>query len=158
LYVEATASERRVRQSVPTTLLHGVLRALKPDTSMATNMIPLRNVVRGFALVAVTSIALACSNSKSSGSSPTDTGVFLNFCQLPQSCKDIAQACMPKDDGSKGTIHDCHLTGHETGTQSACDAVHDKCVQTCNAAPAFSDGPVEDLSAPCRADAGGSSP
>jgi hypothetical protein len=28
--------------------------------------------------------------------------------------------------------------------------VHAMCLSTCNSAPALSDGPVEDLSAPCR--------
>jgi len=121
------------------------------------NMPSLRSRLRVLAGIAVTLLAVACSNSKPAGTStPMDTG-FMDYCLLPQSCKDIAQACMPKDDGSKGTIHDCHITGHETGTQAACSAVHDKCVQTCNAAPAFSDGPVEDLSAGCHDSGAGSS-
>jgi hypothetical protein len=117
---------------------------------------------RGFTVVAVVTLAAACSSSKSSGPTggtggTSDTGEFLDYCQLPQSCKDIAQACMPKDDGSKGTVHDCHLLGHETGDKTMCDAQHDKCVQTCTAAPPLSPDPPEDLSAPCRADASTSS-
>jgi hypothetical protein len=97
--------------------------------------------------------AAGCSSDSKKGGdagAPLGNGEFQDFCHLPQSCRDIAQACMPKDDGSKGTIHDCHLTGHETGTDSACSKVHDNCVATCTAAPALSDGPVEDLAAGCH--------
>jgi hypothetical protein len=113
-------------------------------------MTKLRSLVRGFAAVAVTAMAVACSNTKSGSTTSPDTGQYKNYCDLPQSCKDIAQACMPKDDGSPGTVHDCHLAGHEQGDKSVCDAKHDLCVQTCDAKPAFTDGPVEDLSAPCH--------
>jgi hypothetical protein len=114
----------------------------------------LGGLLRGLFVTATFAVAFACSNSKSTGAKDagltTGSGGFMNFCELPKQCQDIAQACMPKDDGSKGTVHDCHLTGHETGTLAACSAVYDKCIKACNAAPALSDGPVEDLSAPCR--------
>ena len=106
-------------------------------------------------------VAFACSDKAAAtgdaGSNSTSAGGFMNFCELPQQCKDIAQACMPKDDGSPGLVHDCHLTGHETGTLAACSAKYAQCIKACTDAPALSDGPVEDLSAPCR-DSGMKSP
>ncbi len=113
----------------------------------------LRGLLPGLFVTAALAVASACSDNKSNA--PGDggsagTGEFKNFCELPKQCQDIAQACMPKDDGSPGTVHDCHLTGHETGTLAACSAKYDQCIKACNSAPALSDGPPEDLFAPCR--------
>ena len=114
----------------------------------------LRVVLRGLFFAAVAAFAFACSSDKSSttpdGGGAPGTGGFKNFCELPKQCQDIAQECMPKDDGSPGLVHDCHLTGHEDGTLATCTAKYDQCIKACKSAPALSDGPVEDLSAPCR--------
>jgi hypothetical protein len=110
------------------------------------------NVVRGLMAASVVLVA-GCSNDTAAlgdGGTGGSTGVYLSFCDLPAPCQDIAQACHPKDDGSKGPIHDCHIVGHEVGTLAACSAKHTDCLKTCGDAPAFSDGPVEDLGAACH--------
>jgi len=110
------------------------------------------NVVR--CLTATAIIAAPGCNSDTGpgtdGGTGGGTGVYLSFCDLPAPCQDIAQACHPKDDGSKGPIHDCHIVGHEVGTVEACSAKHTECLKTCGDAPALSDGPVEDLGAACH--------
>ena len=110
------------------------------------------NVVRGLVAASVV-LAAGCSTdtaAQGEGGAGGSTGVYLSFCDLPAPCQDIAQACHPKDDGSKGPIHDCHIVGHEVGTLAACSAKHTECLKTCGEAPAFSDGPVEDLGAACH--------
>jgi hypothetical protein len=104
-------------------------------------------------IVALGFIAGACSNADSGkandGGSQSSVGEK-DFCTLPASCQQISQACMPKDDGSKGPVHDCHLTGMYYAIEADCKKDLTSCLATCNAAPALSDGPVEDLSAECR--------
>ena len=103
-------------------------------------------------LLGVAQAGIGCSsksNPNQSNSASTD-GAYQCFCKLPQACQDIAQACHSKDDGSPSTIHDCHITGHEVGTETACAPVHDNCLKVCNAAPPLSDSAVEDLGAVCR--------
>jgi hypothetical protein len=112
--------------------------------------------VRGLLVTAAFALASGCSSDNKSsitsdgGGGAPGTGGLKNFCELPKQCQDIAQECMPKDDGSPGLVHDCHLTGHEDGTLATCSAKYDQCIKACKSAPALSDGPVEDLSAPCR--------
>jgi hypothetical protein len=110
------------------------------------------NVVRGVVAVAMLLVAGCDSDnpSKEGGSGGGSSGMYLSFCDLPVPCQDIAQACHPKDDGSKGPVHDCHTVGHEVGTLEACTADHAACMKTCGDAPALSDGPVEDLGAACH--------
>jgi hypothetical protein len=110
------------------------------------------NVVRGLVAISVFLIGGCNSdtNSGKEGGSGGGTGVYLSFCDLPAPCQDIAQACHPKDDGSKGPVHDCHTVGHEVGTLEACSAKHTECLKTCGEAPPLSDGPVEDLGAACH--------
>ena len=110
-------------------------------------------IVLAIAAVVLTCCA-ACGSDKSepgkTGGTGGNSGEFLNFCMLPSECQDIAQACMPKDDGSKGTLHDCHLLGHSVGTVEACSARHTECLKVCTEAPPLFDGPPEDLGAGCR--------
>ena len=108
------------------------------------------NVVRGFAAVSILVAACNSDANPQDGGSGGSSGEYKSFCDLPAPCQDIAQACHPKDDGSMGPIHDCHIVGHEVGTLDACNAHHTACLKTCGDAPALSDGPVEDLSAACR--------
>jgi hypothetical protein len=112
----------------------------------------LRIVLRRLFVTAALAGAFACNSDDKSTNmdAGASNGEFKNFCELPKQCQDIAQACMPKDDGSPGLVHDCHLTGHEDGTLATCTAKYAQCIKACNNAPALSDGPVEDLSAPCR--------
>ena len=76
------------------------------------------------------------------------------FCDLPAACQEISQACMPKDDGTPGPVHDCHRTGMELGIQADCERDRSSCLATCASAPALSDNPPDDLFAACR-DGGG---
>jgi hypothetical protein len=105
-------------------------------------------------ILALGLVAAACSNADKGRA--TDAGASgpvpeeHDFCTLPASCQQISQACMPKDDGSKGPIHDCHLTGMYYAIAADCDKDLNSCLATCNAAPGFGDGSVEDLSAQCR--------
>ena len=115
------------------------------------------NILRGLVLpgfVAAALVAATGCNSDNGGSNPGgtggSTGEYLSFCDLPKPCQELAQACHPKDDGSKGPVHDCHTVGHEVGTLEACSAHLSDCLKTCNGAPALYDGPVEDLGAACR--------
>jgi hypothetical protein len=107
------------------------------------------------ALIAAIGFAMvACSNSDqtqkgSSAASKSDSGGVKTFCELPAPCQKISQACMPKDDGTPGAVHDCHSTGMEKGVEAACEKDLSSCLATCNAAPGFG-GPVEDLYAACR--------
>lgn len=89
-----------------------------------------------------------CSNDANNSSN--QPGGWKNFCDLPDSCQQIAQACMPKDDGAEGPVHECHLTGMEYAVEANCKKDLESCLSTCSAAPALSDGPVEDLVAECR--------
>lgn len=103
--------------------------------------------------------ALACSTSDPSTSADgaaAQAGPL--FCELPPSCHAITQACMPKDDGTPGPIHDCHTTGMVKGVEAVCRQDLAKCVSLCSAAPGFNDGPIQDVFAACKdggvADAG----
>jgi hypothetical protein len=125
-----------------------------------------RRLASLLALGAVGLALAACSESNGSrtnGDSGANVPGMKTFCDLPVSCQQIAQACMPKDDGAPGPIHDCHLTGMEYGVEANCQKDLTSCLSTCGAAPGFSDGPVEDLTASCRdggmkRDAGGGTP
>jgi len=103
------------------------------------------------ALGALGLAAVACS--KSDTVTATDGGALQTgplLCNLPPSCHAITQACMPKDDGTPGPVHDCHTTGMVKGIEAACKQDLAKCVTTCNAAPAFNDGPALDVFAVCK--------
>lgn len=97
--------------------------------------------------------ASACSTMNDAGS-PVDSGTSplgtKPFCELPRSCQDIAEACMPKDDGTPGPVHTCHKTGMEDGIEANCTKDLESCVATCKAAPALGSGPPLDLFAACR--------
>ena len=86
-------------------------------------------------LLAVFVCAGACSNDTKS-SMMMDGG---SFCSLGPACRQISRACMPKDDGSPSDVHTCHMAGMETGIESQCEQMLDKCIMTCNAAPGFGD-------------------
>lgn len=105
-------------------------------------------------VVALGFVVGACSNAdngKAADAGASQSSVEeKDFCTLPASCQQISQACMPKDDGSKGPVHDCHMTGMYYAIEADCNKDLKTCLTTCNAAPALSDGPVEDLSAECR--------
>lgn len=104
-----------------------------------------------FALGAVGASAVGCS--KDSGSSPSaDSRASgeTSLCDLPAPCQKIVQACMPKDLGAPGPVHDCHLTGMVDGVEAVCQKDLDSCLATCGAAPALSDGAIEDVFASCR--------
>jgi len=96
--------------------------------------------------------AVACSNGDAGAVTDSGAGTAgtKTFCELPASCRQIAQACMPKDDGNPGRVHDCHMTGMVDGVEANCKAELSSCIATCSAAPAQSDGPVPDLLAECR--------
>jgi hypothetical protein len=79
---------------------------------------------------------------------------YLDFCTLPPPCRDIVEACHSKDDVSNAEVHECHETAHEQGTESACAAVRDDCVQKCNAAPA-PEGSIHTSFGPCDGGASG---
>jgi hypothetical protein len=110
----------------------------------------LRSGIRCLAAFAVAAALVGCNSDKKPA---TDDTEFKNYCDLPKPCQDLAQTCHPKDDGTPGKIHECHETGHDVGTLEACMAVYDDCIAACKAAPALSDGPVEDLGAHCHKDA-----
>ena len=96
--------------------------------------------------------ATACSKSDDAEVGGTDAAArtgMQSFCELSAPCQQIAQACMPKDDGTPGAVHDCHMTGMEYGIEADCKKDLATCITTCNAAPGFG-GPVEDLYAECR--------
>jgi hypothetical protein len=106
---------------------------------------------RIFAALVLSGVVFGCSSDKSPAkTTPPPSETYLDFCQLPKPCQDIAQACHSKDDGSPGPIHDCHIIGHEVGTLAACQPKHDSCLTTCNNAEALSDGPAENLYAACQ--------
>lgn len=75
-----------------------------------------------------------CSKDSKTASSADN---LMDFCSLPQVCRDIVIACHPKDDTTNAQIHNCHETGHDVGTVAACTPIHDSCIQICNAAPAI---------------------
>jgi hypothetical protein len=106
-----------------------------------------------FSTLSIVALGGCSTDTPAKKAAPLDNGVYKSFCDLPKPCREIAQACHPKDIGAPGTIHDCHITGHEVGTLDACSKVYANCIEVCTAAPALSDGPVEDLSAGCH-DAG----
>ncbi|HEX7672228.1 MAG TPA: FixH family protein [Polyangiaceae bacterium] len=104
-----------------------------------------------FALGAVGTLAVGCSkdNSSTPGTDSRAQGTA-SLCDLPAPCQKIVQACMPKDLGAPGPLHDCHLTGMVDGVEANCQKDLDNCLATCGAAPALSDGPVDDVFASCR--------
>jgi hypothetical protein len=95
----------------------------------------------------VSIFASGCSSDKSSGP-PVDPDM-LPYCELPAPCKQIAQACMPKDDTLNAAVHACHMTGMGEGNNADCAKDLVDCLATCNAAPPLSDDPPEDLNAAC---------
>ncbi len=51
-------------------------------------------------------------------------------------CKQIVEACHPKDDGSDETISGCHTLAHDNeGNDAACSGQLQMCLDVCNAAP-----------------------
>jgi hypothetical protein len=110
-------------------------------------------------LYAVTALAVSVglAGCKSDSKPATmDDGFDKPICSLPKPCQDIVKYCHPKDDGTPGTpVNECHEVAHDQGTLEGCVEVHDDCVAKCQAAPALSDGPVEDPTAHCHNDAGG---
>jgi len=94
---------------------------------------------RAVALVAITGAGLAaCESSHDDGHTHNDNQ--LDYCGLPKSCQEIVDACHDKDDVSNAEVHECHETAHGQGTDSACKAVHDDCIDKCNAAPELDGG------------------
>jgi hypothetical protein len=112
-----------------------------------------------FAAFAVTQVA--CSRDDHPQAHPS-TSTPPEMCDLPASCRAIVRACMSKDDGTPGALHDCHMTGMVKGIEADCAKVLSSCTATCAAAPALSDAAPEDFFAMCRdggapVDAGGGS-
>lgn len=100
--------------------------------------VEMATTVRRVATSLSTLLALfACAGACSSGSKSTSSGG--SFCDFGPACKAIVNACMPKDDGSPGTVHNCHIAGMETGIESQCEQMLNNCVTVCNAAPGFGD-------------------
>lgn len=86
-------------------------------------------------LLALFAFVGACSSdSKSAETAPAG-----GYCSFGPACKAIVNACMPKDDGSSGTVHDCHTAGMETGIESKCEQMLNNCITVCNDAPGFGD-------------------
>ncbi|HEX4477932.1 MAG TPA: hypothetical protein VH142_22740 [Polyangiaceae bacterium] len=105
---------------------------------------PVIRFVAGVLFVLPVAFASACSSSSSTGKAmdaggSMQMGADLPFCTLGTACKAIAKACMPKDTGAAGTVHNCHLTGMGSGVESMCEQQLDGCVSACNAAPGFGD-------------------
>lgn len=99
-------------------------------------------VTRTVAVAAIAGAgAAACDSHDEAGHTHGD-GDHLDFCELPKVCREIVDACHNKDEGT-GKINECHETGHDVGTESACAAVHDDCIATCNAAPPIEGGTNE---------------
>jgi hypothetical protein len=96
-----------------------------------------------------TALGLAgCSND--AATKADGNGGMMSFCDLPPECQQISQACMPKDIGAPGQVHDCHMEGMEKGVRADCQRDLASCLKACTEAPALGDGAVEDLSAGCR--------
>jgi len=103
------------------------------------------------ALLAASGFALAACSKDNTASPAVDSGASPpGMCDLPPSCKQIVQACMPKDDHSSPPVSDCHALAMERGIQADCDSNLTKCLATCSAAPAFSDAAPDDLFAMCK--------
>src|SRR5579871_6330654 len=89
-------------------------RAARTNTVRGTPMTMKPRMLMQFVL-ALGFVVGACSNADKGKA--TDAGASassdtqMDFCTLPPACQQISQACMPKDDGSKGPVHDCHMTG-----------------------------------------------
>ena len=98
--------------------------------------IPRRTILGVIALFAACLTISSCSND--SGSSSNMKGMT-GFCSLGPACRMISMACMPKDDGTAGMVHDCHVAGMETAVESACEDKLNACITVCNAAPGFGD-------------------
>jgi len=94
----------------------------------------LRHIVPFASTLALVVCASACSNDSKSN----DAGMK-DPCQLGPACLQISMACMPKDLGTAGPIHDCHIAGMETGDEAKCESMLSSCVTTCNSAPGFGD-------------------
>src|SRR5258706_10218066 len=99
-----------------------------------------------FLLLAGLGASVSCSKGDAKKKTDPGSGVT-SLCDLPESCKQIVQACMPKDDGTPGAVHDCHITGMEEGIKASCDRDLSGCVTTCTAAPSL--GTPEDVFAGC---------
>jgi hypothetical protein len=109
-----------------------------------------RNLSVMFVSACVLFLASCSSDSKkTTGDTRPDSEDMKPFCELPDSCKEIAQACMPKDDVSSAEVHECHMIGMGEGNEADCTSKKASCLATCNAAPALSDDPPEDLNAAC---------
>lgn len=76
------------------------------------------------------------------------------LCGYPPSCRQIIGACMSKDDGTPGQVHDCHVLGMEKGIEADCRRDLTGCLAACGAAAPLSDAAPEDPFALCG-DAGG---
>ena len=98
-------------------------------------------VTRTVAVFAIAGAGAAACDSHDDAHTHVD-GDHKDFCLLPVVCQEIVNACHTKDEGV-GEIHECHETGHDVGTESACAAVHDDCVAKCNAAPVLEGGTNE---------------
>jgi hypothetical protein len=105
------------------------------------------------ALALGTALATACSSDKTGTRDAALVGSGQHsFCDLTPACKQIAAACMPKDDGTPGPVHECHKTGMEYAIEADCQKDLANCVSTCTAAPGFGDN--TDYEAECL-DGGG---
>src|SRR6185312_3284591 len=103
----------------------------------------------GWSIAVATMWLIGCSTDAKKEADPPSDEDMLPFCDLPAPCKQIAQACMPKDDLTNDAVHECHLTGMGEGDNAACASDLSNCLDTCNAAPALSDDPPQDLQALC---------
>jgi hypothetical protein len=92
----------------------------------------------------------ACSKDETASPAVDSSAGPPGMCDLPPSCKQITQACMPKDDGTPGPVHNCHVTGMEKGIETGCDKDLASCLSTCGAAPGFSDAAPDDIFALCK--------
>ncbi|MCA9599672.1 MAG: hypothetical protein KC776_40465, partial [Myxococcales bacterium] len=90
-------------------------------------------------LLAMAALSGGCSSDDSSSGSGGTSGSGGSGGGSAVNCGAIMDVCMPKDDGTPGDVHDCHMLAHE-GVDTDCAAQKDTCVSTCNAAPGFDGG------------------
>ncbi len=72
--------------------------------------------------IAIAFAVIGCSNS--------DDG---NDDELPAVCQEIVDACHEPGEAGDAASELCHETAHE-GDEAACEAEHDDCIATCEAA------------------------
>lgn len=82
--------------------------------------------------LAVVTLLLVSSMACTSESEPT---------LIEGACTAIVDACHPKDDGT-GEVNMCHSVGHDEDAEE-CSAIHDMCIEICNAAPNVHDNDTD---------------